>query len=152
MNAILVVVDRFPKMARYILTTQEILTEETRELLLHHIWKLHSTLEGIILDRGLQFMKALWKRLCQRLGIMRKLSTAPYLQTDGQTEMINASLEQYLRTYVNHKLNNWSSFLPLAKFCHNNTISNSMKVTMFYAFYVTHPCINITSQTNDSPT
>jgi hypothetical protein len=86
MDAILVVVDRFSKMAHFIPTTHEILAEETAELLLHHVWKLHRTPEEIISDQGPQFVSALWKRQCQRLSITRKLSTAHHPQTDGQTE------------------------------------------------------------------
>jgi hypothetical protein len=52
MNAILVVVDRFSKMAHFIPTTHEISAEETAELPLHHVWKLHKTTEDIISDRG----------------------------------------------------------------------------------------------------
>jgi hypothetical protein len=59
MNAILVVVDRFSKMAHFIPTTHEISAEETAELLLHHVWKLHGTPEEIISDRGPQFVSAL---------------------------------------------------------------------------------------------
>jgi transposase InsO family protein len=80
MNTILVVVNRFSKMAHFIPTMQEISTEDTAELLLHHVWKLHGTPEEIILDRGLQFVSARWKCLCQRLGIVQNLSTAYHPQ------------------------------------------------------------------------
>jgi len=42
------------------------------------------------------------------------LSTAYHPQTDGQTERINQSLEQYLRAYTNYTQSNWTSLLPLA--------------------------------------
>jgi hypothetical protein len=41
MKAIHVKVDRFSKMAHIILTTKEISTRVTAELLLHYVWKLH---------------------------------------------------------------------------------------------------------------
>ena len=62
------------------------------------------------------------------------------------------SLEQYLCAYVNHEQNNWSSFLPLAEFCQNNSVSSTTKITPFFAVYGTHPRIDVTSRTKDSPT
>jgi hypothetical protein len=52
MNAILVVVDRFSKIAHFILTTEEISARETAKFLLHNVWKLHGTLSDIVLDHG----------------------------------------------------------------------------------------------------
>jgi hypothetical protein len=83
MDAILVVVDRFSKMAHVIPTTEEISTQETAELLLHHVCKLHSTPSDIILDHGPQFVASVWKTLCQCLGVQQKLSMAYNLQTDS---------------------------------------------------------------------
>ncbi len=80
-------------MAHFISTTQEIMLQETTELLLHHVWKLHGTPLDNISDRGPQFVFFVWKNLCQCLGIEQKLSTMHYLQTDGQTERINAQLK-----------------------------------------------------------
>jgi hypothetical protein len=41
----------------------------------------------------------------------RKLSTAFYPQTDGQTERANQTLEQYLRYYCSEFQNDWAGLL-----------------------------------------
>jgi len=58
-------------------------------------------------DRELQFVAEMTKKLNSMLGIKTKLSTSFYLQTDGQTKIMNQELEQYLRFFVDHKQKNW---------------------------------------------
>jgi len=61
------------------------------------------------------------------------MSTAFHPQTDGQMERMNASMEQYLRVYVNHQQDDWVKWLPLAEFAANNGMSETTKYTLFYA-------------------
>jgi transposase InsO family protein len=105
------------------------------ELFLHHIWKHHGLPRTIVPDRGTQFASRLWQRLCQRLGIPTKLSTAYHPETDGQSENSNQTLEQYLRAYVNYPQDDWVNWLPLAEFAANNHKSATTGVTPFYAVY-----------------
>ena len=58
-------------------------------------------------DRELQFVAEMTKKLNSMLGIKTKLSTSFYLQTDGQTKIMNQELEQYLRFFVDHKQKDW---------------------------------------------
>jgi len=69
---------------------------------------LHGLPESVISDRGPQFVAEMTKELNKMLGIETKLSMAYHPKTDGQTERTNQELEQYLRMYVNYRLNNWA--------------------------------------------
>ena len=69
------------------------------------------------------------------LEIETKLSTAYHLQTDGQTERTNQELEQYLKMYVNHRQNNWSEWLAIAKFAFNNKVHTVIKMSPFKTNY-----------------
>ncbi len=149
MNAILVMVDRFSKMAHFIPTTEIISARKTAKLLLHHAWKLHSTFSDIISDRGPQFVSSGWKTLCQRIKIEQKLSTAYSPQTDSQTERINAQLEHYLRAYVSHAKNHWSRHLPAAEFSYSNACSSSTRQSPFPLVYGHLRCINIKPRSPD---
>ena len=102
-NAILVVCDRFSKMAYFIATMEKTSAEELAKLFQDHIWKLHRLPESIILDRGVQFIAEMMRELNNLLGIQMKLSMAYYSQTDGQIERINQELEQYLRVFIDHR-------------------------------------------------
>lgn len=53
------------------------------------------------------------------LGTELKFSTANHPQTDGQTERINALLEEYLRHYVSASQKNWLDLLDVAQFSYN---------------------------------
>jgi hypothetical protein len=61
------------------------------------------------------------------------MSTAFHPQTDGQTEQMNAGMEQYLRVLVNHQQDEWVQWLPLAEFAANNGMSESTKCTPFFS-------------------
>src|SRR5439155_12675185 len=60
-------------------------------------------------------------------------------QTDGQTEILNRILENYLRAYTNLEQMNWAKLLPSAKFTYNNSRSSTTKLTPFMALYGYNP-------------
>jgi len=95
-NSILVVVDRFTKIAHFVLTTERTSTEGLAQLFRDNIWKLYRLPDSIISDRGPQFVVGIMKELNCMLGTETKLSIVFYPPTDGQTERINQELEQYL--------------------------------------------------------
>ena len=84
-NLILVVCDRFSKMFHFVVTTEKMTVEGLVRLFRNNMWKLHGLPESVILDRKPQFAAGLTKELNKMLRIETKLSTAYYLQTDGQT-------------------------------------------------------------------
>ena len=63
------------------------------------------------------------KELYSQLQIEGNPSTAYHPKTDGQTEQVNAWVEQYLQLYVNHRQTDWSEWLSIAEFAHNQTTS-----------------------------
>ena len=58
------------------------LAEIIIDVVIHH----HSLSDSIISDWGSVVTLKFWSLLCYFLGTKRRLSTAFYLQTDGQTE------------------------------------------------------------------
>ena len=80
-DSILVVVDRFTKIAHFIPTTEKTSAEGLARLFRDNIWKLHGLPDSIISDRGPQFMAGIMKELNHMLGIKIKLSTAFHTQT-----------------------------------------------------------------------
>lgn len=137
-NNIMVVTDRLTKLRHYVPCTL-IDAVSTAKMFYRHVWSKHGIPDSITSDRGTQFIAVLWKRLCERLGISRNLSSAFHPQTDGQSENSNQGMEQYLRAYVNYLQDDWVEWLPAAEFAANNHISETTGATPFFATYGFHP-------------
>lgn len=74
------------------------------------------------------------------LEIGHCLCSAYHPQTNGQTERVNQSLEQYIRCYCTHLQDDWwDLLLPLAESAHNNLMSSSTLHSPFMAYYGFHP-------------
>ncbi|MBW0563727.1 hypothetical protein O181_103442 [Austropuccinia psidii MF-1] len=95
-DSILVIVDRFSKMAVFIPTMSLITSLDLAHLSIKNIFSKHGLSSRIVIDRGSLFVYWFWTNLCQQLKISRDLSTAYHQETDGKTERANQILEQYL--------------------------------------------------------
>jgi transposase InsO family protein len=82
-NSILVMVDRLTKMAHFTPCSKSITVEETAQLILDGIVRLHGLPEEIVSDRGPQFASKFWRRLFELLGVDIRLSSAFHPKTDG---------------------------------------------------------------------
>ncbi len=100
-DSILVIVDRLTKMVHYEPVKVTIAAPGLAEVIINVVVRHHGVPESIMTDRGLRFTSKFWSSLCYFLGIKRKLSTAFYPQTDGQTERQNSTMEAYIRALVN---------------------------------------------------
>jgi hypothetical protein len=150
-NAIFVCVDRLTKMAHFIPTNTTVTAEESAELYLKQVFQLHGLPGDIVSDRGAQFTSKFTRRLLELLDIRGNKSTSHHPQSDGQTERVNQTLEQYLRIYCDYQQGNWNELLPLAEFVYNNSESASTKMTPFFANHGFHPrCTLKISTTEDS--
>ena len=88
------------------------------------------------------------RALNQALGITTALSTAYHPQTDGQTERVNQEIEQYLRLFVNYRQDDWTDWLSIAEFSHNNRLYTSTDHSPFYLNYGRQPQSSFTIPTN----
>ena len=89
---ILVVVDRFTKMAHFIPLRKKDSPTVARAYL-ENVWKYHGFPEDVVSDRDSTFTGSFFTDLYNFLGIKRSMSTAYHPQTDGQTEHINQVIE-----------------------------------------------------------
>jgi len=80
-----------------------------------------------------------WKHILRRLHIQRKLSSARHPQTNGGTEWVNQTLEQYLRCFTAYQQEDWEDWFSLAEFHYNDTVHSATKMTPFFANYGFHP-------------
>ncbi|RZK33783.1 MAG: hypothetical protein EOO61_14690, partial [Hymenobacter sp.] len=138
-DAIMVVVDRFTKMAHFMPCTKSITAEQTALLYQSVVFRQHGLPENIITDRGPQFDSEFWRSLWSSLGVQVSLSTRDHPETDGQSERVNSVLNQYLRVYSNYMQDNWVGLLPSAEFAYNNAVHSATGVSPFYANTGQHP-------------
>jgi hypothetical protein len=68
-------------------------------------------------------------------GTQLKMSFAYHPQIDGQTEVVNHCIEQYLHCFAYRQPRKWHSFLPWAEFWYNTTYHASTGMTPFQALY-----------------
>jgi transposase InsO family protein len=132
-DAIWVVVDRWSKMRHFIPCRTTVDARGVAEMFLREVVRLHGLPKMIISDRGPQFAAMFWKRLCEQLGVDRWLSMTFHRQTDGQTERMNASMEQFLRIFTSYQQDDWVQWLPLAECAANNGTSETTKCSAFFA-------------------
>uniref|UniRef100_A0A8C5QDJ5 Gypsy retrotransposon integrase-like protein 1 n=1 Tax=Leptobrachium leishanense TaxID=445787 RepID=A0A8C5QDJ5_9ANUR len=138
-TAIMVVVDRFSKMAHFLPIPGLPTASETASLFLKEIVRLHGVPSSIVSDRGVQFTSKVWSAFCQALDIKIRLSSSYHPQSNGQTERVNQQLEQYLRCYSSYQQDDWSNLLPTAEFAYNSQIHDSIHNTPFFVNYGFHP-------------
>ena len=136
-----VVVDRLTKMAHFIpmVTGKESPARDLALTFAREVWRLHGLPADIVSDRGSVFISSFWKELLEHLGVELNLSTAFHPQTDGQTERVNQVLEGYLRHYSSFQQDDWADLLPLAEHAYNTAVSESTKVSPFFANYGFEP-------------
>jgi hypothetical protein len=120
-DAILVVVDRYSKMALYFPVSKTITAAETADLLIDAVFTRFGFPSGIVSDRDPRFTSDFWSELCYYAKVTRRLSTAFHPQTDGQTERQNQTLQEYLRAFCSLEQTKWAERLPIAEFAYNNS-------------------------------
>ena len=90
--------------------------------------------------------------LCKQLGISPKLSTAHHPQTDGQIEVMNREVQQYLRLFCADKQDCWAEWLGLAQFTINNRQHSATKFSPFQLTHTYTLCMGIEHRIAKAPT
>ncbi|KAJ9394194.1 hypothetical protein DTO282F9_8888 [Paecilomyces variotii] len=138
-SMILVFVDRFSRMGHFVACAAETDTRTFAQLYVENVFRLHGMQKSIVSDRGSLFTSSFWTTLAEALDVNHRLSTAFHPQTDGATERLNQTLEQYLRIFTNWRQNNWARLLAIAEYAYNDSRRAATGVSPFFACYGRHP-------------
>lgn len=65
-----------------------------------YIYRLNSAPDTIVLDRGQESVSDFWRRLNERLQVTLRHSSAWNPETDGQPDIVNAAIDNYI--FVSH--------------------------------------------------
>jgi hypothetical protein len=88
-SKIMVVVDRFSKMAHFNPTKESVMAQKTKRLLFTQVFKHHGLPKDIVSDRNPKFTSKFWGTLWKCMGLKLKMNTSFQPQTDGQIERVN---------------------------------------------------------------
>jgi hypothetical protein len=102
-TVIFVVVYRFSKAAHFGMLPTQFTAIQVADLFTKMICKLHGMPKSIVSDRDPIFLSKFWQQLFRLSGTKLRMSTAYHPQSDGQTEVVNKALQQYLRCFVHNK-------------------------------------------------
>nr|XP_023872616.1 uncharacterized protein LOC111985197 [Quercus suber] len=113
---VFVVVDRLTKYTHFMALSHPYTAAKVANLYLHFVFKLHGMPSTIVSDRDPVFTSLFWKELMKLQGVKLAMSSAYHPQSDGQIEVVNKSLEHYLRAFAADRPSTWVEWLPLAEF------------------------------------
>ena len=133
---IYVVVDRLTKFAHFFAIPSDYSRAQVVEVFFREVFRLHGLPRTIVSDKDNQFMGDFWREFFRMVGIDLTPSTSYHPQTDGQKEIVNKSLEGYLRNYVVGQQRKWIKWLHLGEFFYNTTFHIFIGMTPFRALYI----------------
>lgn len=134
-TAIWVICDRLSKYVHFIALPTKYSAQDLAARFSVEVYRLHGAPRSIISDRDPLFLSSFWKEFFHLQGTTLNFSTAYHSETNGQTEVVNRSLEAYLRCFASENPKHWFHFLHLAEFWHNTCFHSSIGMTPFEALY-----------------
>ena len=95
----MVIVDRLSKYAHFLTLSHPYSALTVAQLFFDNIYRLHGLPNSIVSDRDKIFISRFWQELFKLSGTQLKLSTSYHPRTDGQTEVVNRTLQTYFEVY-----------------------------------------------------
>ena len=118
---ILVIVDKLTKYGIFIPCHTTIDEKETAKLFFKHVISKFGIPRQVISDRDTRWKNDFWKQICESMGMKRSLTTSYHPQADGQTEILNQTLEIALRCFTGPARDDWDTYLDGFALAYNST-------------------------------
>ncbi|KAJ0885707.1 putative nucleotidyltransferase, Ribonuclease H [Helianthus annuus] len=134
-TVVMVVVDRLSKYAHFVPMRHPFNATTVAREFVANVVRLHGIPSTIVSDRDKIFISSFWQALFKLQGSVLCMSSSYHPQSDGQTEVVNRILEQYLRCFVCDKPKKWVDWLPWAEYSYNTSVHTSTKLTPFQVVY-----------------
>ena len=138
-DSIFVVVDRYSKMAHFIPCFKPSDATHVANLFFKDIVRLHGLPRSIVSDRDTIFLGHFQRTPWKNLGTKLSCNSSYHPQTDGQTEVVNKSLGNLLRSLVGEHPKKWDHVLAQAEFSYNDSPNRSIGQIPFHIIYGMHP-------------
>ena len=134
-NAILVIVDKYTKMIKYLSMIIKIDAAKLTKLFFEKIVLRFKISADIVNNKDFLFINVFWSALHYHAKIKRRLNTIFHFQTNEQTKKQNQILKYYLRSYADTEQTRWANLLSLTEFAYNNFIYAFADTSSFYLMY-----------------
>ena len=107
-DAVVVFTDQLSKYTVILATRKDCSARDLALLYYKHVFRVFGLPRRIISDRDARFMGNFWRTVYALLGTKLTPSSPYHPQTDGQTERVNRTLTEALRSFVNAKHDDWA--------------------------------------------
>ena len=134
-EVIFVVVDRLSKYAHLLALKHPYSARRVAEVFVKKVVRLHGYPRSIVCYRDKIFLSHFRTEMFKLTGTKLHKILAYHPQSDGQTEVVNKSVEAYLRCFYGEKPKEWSNWLHWAKYWYSTTYHSSIGITPFQAVY-----------------
>ncbi|KAL4181371.1 hypothetical protein AMTRI_Chr12g270840 [Amborella trichopoda] len=124
-TTIFVVVDRLSKVAHFIPISHPYTTILVAQIFLTHVFKLYGMPKSILCDRDSVFTS----------GNTFNYSSAYHPQIVDQTEVVNRTIEMYLRCFSSDRLKEWARWIAWVEYCYNTSLHTPTKKTPYEVVY-----------------
>ena len=138
-DTVWVIVDRLSKYSHFIPLKHPFNAYSLAKIFIREFVRLHGIPKSIVSDRGRFFMGLFWKEIHRLQGTKLNFTSAYHPESDGQTEVVNKWLANYLRCFTSTRPHKWSMWLSWAELCYNTSYHVSSKMTPFKIVYGRDP-------------
>lgn len=149
-EVIFVVVDRFRKYAHLMALFHSYSAITVAKDFVENVYKLHGMPSTIVSDRNNIFLSQFWKELFKQQRVNLQYSTAYHPRFDGQTEVANKCIKEYLKCMIGTIPTLWGKWLSSYEWWYNTNYHTSMRKTPYKIMYRVVPLIHIPYTPKDS--
>lgn len=93
--------------------------KQVAKAIFEHFILIYGPLKEILTDRGTEYKNELMSEICKLMSINQRTSTAHRHQTVGAVERNHRVLNEYMRSYLDGKYDDWEKQIKYYTLCYN---------------------------------